>query len=82
MSARKDRRGFGRLSRANGRGEGRGNEPDKPAGPDAPLNDLTGNGIVNNGPDNELSGLGHTGAAWQRWKWQCQWPERYRSRCQ
>lgn len=25
---------------------------------DAPLNDLTGNGIVNNGPDNELSGLG------------------------
>jgi hypothetical protein len=25
---------------------------------DAQLNDLTGNGIVNNGPDNELSGLG------------------------
>lgn len=48
MSGRKDRRGFG-------------HEHD-PTGPDAPLNDLTGNGIVNNGPDNELSGLGHTGA--------------------
>ncbi|WP_245703670.1 hypothetical protein [Streptomyces lushanensis] len=68
MSARKDRRGFGRADRVNGHGEGRGDEPDKPAGPDGatgpdePLNDLTGNGIVNNGPDNELSGLGHTGA--------------------
>ncbi|MFB7269652.1 hypothetical protein [Streptomyces sp. NPDC056244] len=48
MSGRKDRRGFG-------------HEHDS-TGPDAPLNDLTGNGIVNNGPDNELSGLGHTGA--------------------
>ncbi len=52
MSGREDRRGFGR-------GEGRGDEQ---AGPDAPLNDLTGNGIVNNGPENELSGLGDTGA--------------------
>ncbi|SCF67724.1 MULTISPECIES: hypothetical protein [unclassified Streptomyces] len=46
MSARKDRQ----------------DGPDRATGPDAPLNDLTGNGIVNNGPDNELSGLGHTGA--------------------
>ncbi|WP_046500947.1 hypothetical protein [Streptomyces odonnellii] len=48
MSGRKDRHGFGHEH--------------EPSGPDAPLNDLTGNGIVNNGPDDELSGLGHTGA--------------------
>lgn len=56
MSGRTDRRGFGR---GGSRGENRENEQD---GPDAPLNDLTGNGIVNNGPENELSGLGNTGA--------------------
>ncbi|MFJ9027500.1 hypothetical protein ACIRQP_03075 [Streptomyces sp. NPDC102274] len=60
MSGREDRHGFGRgESPAEDRGEGRGNEL---AGPDAPSNDLTGNGIVNNGPENELSGLGDTGA--------------------
>ncbi|MFF3750421.1 hypothetical protein ACFYYH_08170 [Streptomyces sp. NPDC002018] len=62
MSGRKERRGFGGV---HGHGEGRGNEPRRlygPTGPDEPLNDLTGNGIVNNGPDNELSGLGPTGA--------------------
>ncbi|MDX3854065.1 hypothetical protein [Streptomyces sp. AK02-01A] len=52
MSGRKDRHGFGR---GGGREDGQ-------AGPDAPLNDLTGNGIVNNGPENELGGLGDTGA--------------------
>ncbi|MFD5780511.1 hypothetical protein [Streptomyces sp. NPDC126933] len=52
MSGWKDRRGFGRA-------EGRENEQ---TGPDAPMDDLTGNGIVKNGPDNELSGLGGTGA--------------------
>lgn len=52
MSERKDRRGFRR-------GEGhRGGR----AGPDASLNDLTGNGIVNNGPEKELSGPGDTGS--------------------
>ncbi|MFJ2672779.1 hypothetical protein [Streptomyces sp. NPDC087525] len=64
MSGREDRHGFGRgenpgRDRGEGRGERRGHEP---AGPDAPTNDLTGNGIVNNGPENELSGLGDTSA--------------------
>ncbi|MEV6423442.1 hypothetical protein [Streptomyces sp. NPDC051662] len=64
MSGRKDRRGFGRGESPAGdhdefRGEDRANEQ---AAPDAPSNDLTGNGIVNNGPENELSGLGDTGA--------------------
>ncbi|MFJ5227553.1 hypothetical protein [Streptomyces sp. NPDC088400] len=52
MSERKGRRGFRR---------GEGHEGG-PAGPDASLNDLTGNGIVNNGPEKELSGPGDTGA--------------------
>ncbi|QIQ03525.1 hypothetical protein [Streptomyces liangshanensis] len=60
-------RGFGRT---NGRGDGRENarheepdrwDPDRDRRPGdtqgAPMNDLTGNGIVNNGPENELSGL-------------------------
>ncbi|MFE4370912.1 hypothetical protein ACFRMN_22230 [Streptomyces sp. NPDC056835] len=68
MSGRKDRRGIGRgESPAENRGEDRGADRGEvrgteQAGPDAPLNDLTGNGIVNNGPENELSGLGDTGA--------------------
>ncbi|MFD7285143.1 hypothetical protein [Streptomyces sp. NPDC059863] len=64
MSGREDRREFGRgESPAEGRGESRGEDRgNEQAGPDAPLNDLTGNGIVNNGPENELSGLGDTGA--------------------
>jgi hypothetical protein len=45
------------------------NEPNEHNGhdaQDAPLNDLTGNGIVNNGPDNELSGLGSDELALRR----------------
>ncbi|MFI5758121.1 hypothetical protein [Streptomyces sp. NPDC051569] len=56
MSGRTYRRGFGR---GTGREESRENEQD---GPDALLNDLTGNGIVNNGPDDDLGGLGAAGA--------------------
>lgn len=54
-------RGFGRTS---GRGSGREEahhaheEQNGQNGPDGPLNDLTGNGIVNNGPENEPRGLG------------------------
>lgn len=55
MSAWRDRRGFrGGDGRGGSRDESRGSEP---ADRDTRLNDLTGNDIVNNGPENEQSGL-------------------------